>query len=115
MAVPGRDRERDVRKTVLFRAQPDRPPYRIWRRSGHCYADRDCRRGEGHALHGCPGGCAAASLGRFVGSQLYGVKPADALTIVMAGLLLSAIAAVAALLPAHRAASISPMSALRDE
>jgi predicted permease len=61
------------------------------------------------------GWAAAASLGRFVGSQLYGVKPADALTIVMAGLLLSAIAAVAALLPAHRAASISPMSALRDE
>ena len=61
------------------------------------------------------GWAAAASLGRFVGSQLYGVKPADALTIVMAGLLLSAIAAVAALLPAYRAASISTMAALRDE
>jgi predicted permease len=61
------------------------------------------------------GGGASIWLGRLVESQLYGVKPADAQTILVAGVLLAAIAGLAAFLPARRAASISPMAALRDE
>jgi predicted permease len=61
------------------------------------------------------GGGASIWLGRLVESQLYGVKPADARTILVAGVLLAAIAGLAAFLPARRAASISPMAALRDE
>jgi predicted permease len=61
------------------------------------------------------GGGAAIWLGRFVESQLYGVKPADSTTIFAAAVLLATIAGLAAFLPARRAASISPMAALRDE
>ena len=61
------------------------------------------------------GWAAAALLGRFVESQLYGVKPADAWTITLAAIALGTIAAMAALLPARRAAGVSPMTALRDE
>jgi predicted permease len=61
------------------------------------------------------GGGAAIWLGRFVESQLYGVKPADVRTILVAAALLATIAGLAAFLPARRAASISPMAALRDE
>jgi ABC-type antimicrobial peptide transport system permease subunit len=61
------------------------------------------------------GGGASVWLGRFVKSQLYGVKPADPWTIATAALVLAGIAGTAAFLPARRAASISPMSALRDE
>jgi predicted permease len=58
---------------------------------------------------------AAWWLGRYVQGQLYGVTPADTLTIVLAGVALSAVAAIAAVVPARRAARIAPMSALRDE
>ncbi len=61
------------------------------------------------------GGGASIWLGRFVESQLYGVKPADAGTILLAAALLATIAGLAAFLPARRAASISPMAALREE
>ena len=61
------------------------------------------------------GGGAAVWLGRFVENQLYGVKPADALTVVVAATSLALVAAIAALLPARRASVISPMMALRDQ
>ena len=58
---------------------------------------------------------AALLLARFVSSRLYGVSPADPLTIVAAAVLLSAVAAVAALIPARRAAAIDPIGAIRAE
>jgi putative ABC transport system permease protein len=58
---------------------------------------------------------AAWWLGRYVQGQLYGVTPADTLTIVLAGVALSAVAAIAAVVPARRASRIAPMAALRDE
>jgi putative ABC transport system permease protein len=61
------------------------------------------------------GGGAAAWLGRFVENQLYGVKPADAFTVAVAAASLAVVAALAALLPARRASTISPMMALRDQ
>jgi len=54
-------------------------------------------------------------LGRYVQSQLYNVKPGDPLTLALAGLGLMAIAALAALIPARRAARIDPVTALRQE
>jgi ABC-type lipoprotein release transport system permease subunit len=46
---------------------------------------------------------------------LYGVTPGDPLTLTVAGLGLLAIAALAALVPARRAARIDPVTALRQE
>jgi predicted permease len=61
------------------------------------------------------GFAAAWWLGRYVQAQLYGVTPADATTIVCAGIALAIVAAIAAVVPARRASRIAPMSALRDE
>jgi ABC-type antimicrobial peptide transport system permease subunit len=50
-----------------------------------------------------------------VGSFLYQVKPADALTYSGVALLLLIVGSVAALIPARRAAAVEPMAALREE
>ena len=54
----------------------------------------------------------AASLAR---SLLYGLGPSDPVTIVLASAALAAVAAAASLLPAHRAATLDPVKALREE
>jgi ABC-type antimicrobial peptide transport system permease subunit len=54
-------------------------------------------------------------LGRYLESQLYGVAPQDGWTAAGAAVLLAAVAAAAAGLPALRAARIEPMAALRQE
>ncbi|HXE80343.1 MAG TPA: FtsX-like permease family protein [Vicinamibacterales bacterium] len=53
--------------------------------------------------------------GRYVRSLLYGVEPADGATIAAAAVALASVACLAALLPARRAASVTPMTALREE
>jgi putative ABC transport system permease protein len=57
----------------------------------------------------------ALLLARLLRSQLYGVSPADPLTLCGGTLLVAAVALLAALLPARRAASVDPMKALRTE
>jgi ABC-type antimicrobial peptide transport system permease subunit len=52
---------------------------------------------------------------RLVEAQLFGVQALDAPTIVMASAMLALVALAAAMLPAWRAASISPTDALRFE
>jgi predicted permease len=54
-------------------------------------------------------------LSRYVSSQLFGVKPTDAGTVVAASAILAAVAAGAGLLPARRASTIDPIEALRHE
>jgi len=57
----------------------------------------------------------AVGAGRLISAQLYGVSFWDPLALAVAGAALALCAFVAALIPAGRAASISPMSALRAE
>jgi putative ABC transport system permease protein len=58
---------------------------------------------------------AAFGLSRAVGSQLYGITPADPLTLASAAAALGIVALVAGYIPARRATRISPMRALRYE
>ncbi len=57
----------------------------------------------------------AVAAGRLLSAQLYGVKDRDPLALGVAAVALGACAFVAAIIPAARASSISPMSALRAE
>ncbi len=57
----------------------------------------------------------AFGLGLLIQSQLYGVKASDPLVFVAATALLSGVACLAGWLPAHRAANVDPMAALRYE
>jgi ABC-type antimicrobial peptide transport system permease subunit len=54
-------------------------------------------------------------VGRLVEAQLFGVRPIDGPTIAGASALLALVALAAAMLPAWRAASVSPTEALRFE
>ena len=56
---------------------------------------------------------AAAALSRFLDSQLHGISPWDWPTFLGAGLVLSVVGALAALVPAMRAARVDPAAALR--
>jgi predicted permease len=57
----------------------------------------------------------ALLLSRAVRSQLYGVSAFDPVSLALGIVLVIAVVALAALLPAKRAASIEPMKALRTE
>jgi predicted permease len=61
------------------------------------------------------GGSAALTLNRFLQAQLYGVPPNHWLTLAGAALLLVVATLLASLVPALRAASLSPLVALRSE
>jgi len=68
------------------------------------------------ALSGVFAGLLAAfCLTRFLASFLYGLKPTDALTFVISGILLWVVAMAASWSPARRASSIQPVQALRQE
>ena len=67
--------------------------------------------GSGLAL----GLVASWGLGRYVGSQLYGVTGSDPVTIAGACVLLASVAALAGYLPARRATRVNPVLALRYE
>ena len=55
------------------------------------------------------------AAGRLVASQLTGVSAADPVSFLGTAMLLAAVAAAACLLPAWRAASLSPLAALRRD
>ncbi len=61
------------------------------------------------------GAVASWALGRFVRSQLYGTTPTDGAAMLFGALVLLAVAGAASLLPARRAARVTPVVALRDE
>jgi predicted permease len=58
---------------------------------------------------------AAAAAARVIAGLLYGVQPFHPLTLTASGLMLFAVAALAAYLPARRASRADPMLALRSE
>ena len=58
---------------------------------------------------------AAFGLSRLMQSLLYGVKPGDPLTFIVSVLISGLMVALAAAIPARRAASVDPMKALRSE
>jgi predicted permease len=61
------------------------------------------------------GGALAVFAARSAATMLFGLKPADPLTLAMALAALAAVALGASYLPARRAARLEPMTALRDE
>ena len=61
------------------------------------------------------GGILAWFAARFAGSYIYGVRPHDALTFTAVTFVLAASSFLAAWLPAHRAATVDPILALRSE
>jgi len=63
----------------------------------------------------CIGMLAALGLSRYMRSLLYGVEPTDPSTYVAVALALMAVAGVASLLPARRAAGVDPMVALQQD
>jgi predicted permease len=54
------------------------------------------------------------ALTRLIRGLLYGVRPADPVVILVVALLLAVVAMIATLIPARRAARVSPMAALID-
>jgi putative ABC transport system permease protein len=58
---------------------------------------------------------AAFGLTRLIASQLYGVTAMDPLTISAVALLLTAVAMIACVIPARKAARVDPLTALRVE
>ncbi len=58
---------------------------------------------------------AAMGSSRLIASELYGLKPGDPITILVASSVMAGIAALAGYLPARRAAKVDPMVALRYE
>jgi predicted permease len=74
------------------------------------------RQGLGLAGVGCAIGLAMAlAVSRVAASLLYGVSPADWVTFVLTPLVLIGVALVACLIPARRAAALSPTRSLRYE
>jgi ABC-type antimicrobial peptide transport system permease subunit len=57
----------------------------------------------------------ALALTKYVEASLYGIKSNDPGIFVAAGVLMAVVAALAAWIPARRAARVDPMRALRCE
>jgi ABC-type antimicrobial peptide transport system permease subunit len=57
----------------------------------------------------------ARLVGRALTSSLYGVKPFDAVSYLLAVVGVAVVALTASAVPAGRAASVDPMRALRSE
>jgi ABC-type antimicrobial peptide transport system permease subunit len=58
---------------------------------------------------------ASMLLARLIRAMLYGVQPADPVSLGLTALLLGIVALAASWIPARRAASIEPVEALRYE
>jgi predicted permease len=61
------------------------------------------------------GAALALATARTASSMLFGLKPTDVLTYLLAVFILTLVAALASLLPAWRASRLDPMAALRNE
>jgi putative ABC transport system permease protein len=61
------------------------------------------------------GALAAVALSHVFSSFLFGVRPADPLTLIGVGVLFVGVALLACWVPAHRAVRVDPLEALRYE
>ena len=61
---------------------------------------------------GIPAALASANL---ISSQLFGVNPSDPVSLGIAAIALTAVAALAGYLPARKASRVNPLVALRYE
>jgi ABC-type antimicrobial peptide transport system permease subunit len=61
------------------------------------------------------GGLGSIAAVRLLRSMLFGVAPFDPVTFSIAAFLLLVTAVLSGIVPAHRAATIQPMQALRTE
>jgi putative ABC transport system permease protein len=61
------------------------------------------------------GTATALAATRLIATFLYGLKPRDPMTVVMAAIVLTGVAVLAGYLPARRASRLDPMTALREE
>ncbi|MCK5653114.1 MAG: hypothetical protein KAJ42_17125, partial [Gemmatimonadetes bacterium] len=66
-------------------------------------------------LGGLAGLGLAYGLARLIRGLLFGVAPADPLTLLTVPLLLGAVATVATFIPARRASRVDPVRALNSE
>jgi putative ABC transport system permease protein len=57
----------------------------------------------------------AIAVTRLMGSLLFGIGPADPLTLSSMATVLMMVALIASYIPARRAAEVDPMAALRDQ
>jgi predicted permease len=57
----------------------------------------------------------AYAINRIMASFLFGVRPTDPVTFIVVPLLVLAVALVSSYVPAHRAAKVDPMTALRSQ
>jgi putative ABC transport system permease protein len=74
------------------------------------------RQGVGIVASGLVAGMVLALLsGRFIESKLYGVSARDPLALGTVAVALLAVAVLACLFPARRAAGVNPIEALRAE
>jgi len=55
------------------------------------------------------------AAGQAAAALLYGLEPHDPLTLSIASLILGVAGLAASFVPAHRASSLDPVSALRDQ
>ena len=61
------------------------------------------------------GACLTFALSRLLANLLYGIEGADPKAVAIVSFTLVVVAGLSILLPARRAASVDPMTALRDE
>ena len=74
------------------------------------------RQGLGVSFLGCLAGASlAAAFARVLSGMLYGISPTDSVTLSSVVLIVLAVALLASLVPAIRAARVEPMNVLRDE
>jgi ABC-type antimicrobial peptide transport system permease subunit len=57
----------------------------------------------------------ALALGRYLSSQLFGIRPSDPATFIAVAVLLAAVALLTSYLPARRATRVDPATVLRSE
>jgi predicted permease len=55
------------------------------------------------------------AVSRYLKSMLYEVQPVDPITLILTATLIGAVALIASMIPAHHAASVDPIAALRSE